>query len=220
LTPTDRLAGYEIAGLFDDDVGNTPTPLDGSTESTASNNDARPSIPLPFITKQVLTEIREDIASTVRPSWQAQLPSNFGCAEHGKLKADQWRTALEFNIPVSLVKALAKRRGGSNISEYSRAQRIVDTTMDLAIALGWGLSRRTSQHNAERYRFYMQRYLAGVQELFPDYALKPKHHYALHIYDILVGFGPLHGTWTFFLERLVGLLQRLNSNLKIGDRTT
>lgn len=95
-------------------------------------------------------------------------------------------------------------------------QKLVDYTLDLAMAIAWGLSRRTSPHHAERYTFYMLRYFAGIKELFPDYNLKPNHHYALHIPDILLTFGPLHGTWAFSIERLIGCLQKLNTNSKIG----
>lgn len=153
---------------------------------------------------------------TIRPNWQAQLPANFGSPEHGKLKADQWRTALEFDIPVSLI-LLKYTRQSSGMVEDERLQKLVDHTMDLAMAIAWGFSRRTSPKHAERYEFYMRRYLTGIKELFPDYDLKPNHHYALHIPDILCGFGPLHGTWAFKIERLIGVLQKMNMNSKIGE---
>jgi len=168
------------------------------------------------ITKEMLTQIREDISSTCRPNWQAHLPRNFGCPEHGKLKADQWRTALEFDIPISLIRIKTQQKPSRNINSDARLQKLVDHTLDLAMAIAWGLSQRTSPHHAERYTFYMTRYVAGIKELFPDFSLKPNHHYALHIPDILLAFGPLHGTWAFSLERLIGRLQKLNSNSKIG----
>ncbi len=164
----------------------------------------------------MLTRIREDIRSTQRPDWQAHLPDNFGSPEHGKLKADQWRTALEFDIPVSLVRIKFQRKPSGNIDVDARLQKLVDHTLDLAMAIAWGLSRRTSPHHAKRYMFYMKRYISGIKDLFPDYNLKPNHHYALHIPDILLAFGPLHGTWAFSLERLIGRLQKFNSNSKIG----
>jgi hypothetical protein len=168
------------------------------------------------ITKQALSGIREGIRETIRPNWQGHLPVNFGSPEHGKLKADQWRTALEFDIPVSLVRLRYTRQLSGDIVRDERLQKLVDSTMDLASAVAWGLSRRTSLKHAERYEFHMKRYLAGIKELFPDYDLKPNHHYALHIPDILCGFGPLHGTWAFKIERLIGRLQKLNTNAKIG----
>jgi hypothetical protein len=191
-----------------------------------STNSATPHVPLAErpstysnpITKEMLVQIREDIGSTQRPDWQGHLPLNFGSPEHGKLKADQWRTALEFDIPVSLIRIKSQQRLTGRIDEDARLQKLVDHTLDLAMAIAWGLSRRTSSRHAERYTFYMLRYLAGIKELFPDYNLKPNHHYALHIPDILLAFGPLHGTWAFSIERLIGRLQKLNSNSKIGKK--
>ena len=207
--------------MFDREVESIPTggtipspitPLPSGASETLST--------APFLTKQDLLDIRRDIAATIRPAWQADLPKNFGCAEHGKLKADQWRTALEFDIPVSLVYILTKRTSSGNIARDMRARRIVEHTVDLAIAMAWGLSRRTSPHHAERYNFYMTRYIAGIQELYPNYDLKPKHHYALHVPSVLLHFGPLHGVWAFSLERLIGRLQKLNTNYKNGDGLT
>ncbi|KDR67756.1 hypothetical protein GALMADRAFT_79375, partial [Galerina marginata CBS 339.88] len=169
------------------------------------------------ITKDDLIKIQHQISETIRPYWQAHLPQNFGSPEHGKLKADQWRTAIEFDIPVSLIQLLANSKYSLEEPNYTRLRKVVEHTLDLAMAISWGLSRRTSRHHAERYAFYMHRYLRGIQVLFPDYDLKPNHHYALHIPDILILFGPLHGTWAFALERLIGRLQGLNTNGKIGE---
>ncbi|KDR73100.1 hypothetical protein GALMADRAFT_73332, partial [Galerina marginata CBS 339.88] len=170
----------------------------------------------PIITKNDLLTIQQQILETIRPYWQAHLPHNFGTPEHGKLKADQWRTAIEFDIPVSLIQLLATSSFPVGGADHTRLRRVVEHTLDLAMATSWGLSRRTSKYHAERYAFYMHRYLCTIKELFPDYDLKPNHHYALHIQDILLLFGPLHGTWAFSLERLIGRLQGMNTNGKIG----
>jgi hypothetical protein len=215
---------YDIAGFFDDegtitdarptDARPTLTPPDQDSNLAGAPLESLPE--KPFITKQALKEIRAGIAATIRPSFQAGLPANFGCKEHGKLKADQWRTAMEFDIPISLVKILADYKSTGNLAEDKRARRIVEHTLDLAMAMTWGFSRRTSEYHAERYQFYMTRYLAGIHELYPHFNLKPNHHYALHLGEILKTFGPLHGTWAFAFERLNGRLRSLNSNFKIG----
>jgi len=181
------------------------------------SDNSHPSEPVEnIITKDSLHAIRKHIEATIRPSWQAHLPHNFGSPEHGKLKADQWRTAIEFDIPVSLAQLLHKEKDTISKVQYTRLSKLVELTFNLAMAIAWGLSRITSAHHAERYMFYMHRYLNGIRELFPDYQLKPNHHYALHIPDILRLFGPLHGTWAFALERLIGRLQKMNTNFKIG----
>lgn len=40
---------------------------------------------------------------------------------------------------------------------------------------------------------------------------------AFHIKDYLVLFGPVHAWWTFPFERLIGMLQRMPNNGKIGE---
>lgn len=215
--PVNETEGFGLEELFGT--------MSLETRSSDSNTvPTRPCVPISHgpippsnpITKQNLTQIREDIHSTIRPDWQADLPVNFGSPEHGKLKADQWRTSLEFDIPVSLIRIKCMRKPSGNVADDERLQKLIDHTMDLVLAIAWGLSRRSSPHHAERYTFYMKRYLNGIKDLFPDYDLKPNHHYALHIPDILLAFGPLHGTWAFSMERLIGRLQKMNTNSKIG----
>jgi len=42
-------------------------------------------------------------------SWMANRPScQFGAPAHGKLMADQWRSCIEFDIPVSIVQQWAQ----------------------------------------------------------------------------------------------------------------
>jgi len=74
-----------------------------STNSATPHVPERPPAYSNPITKEMLVQIREDIGSTRQPDWQGHLPVNFGSPEHGKLKADQWRMALEFDIPVFLI---------------------------------------------------------------------------------------------------------------------
>ena len=50
-----------------------------------------------------IAAIQAAISSTCRPSWQQSPPKAFGTSQQGKLKADQWRTLLEFDLPVTLV---------------------------------------------------------------------------------------------------------------------
>ena len=211
--PADETEDFGLEKLFDTLALETRSSDYSNTVSTCPPRPIPPSNP---ITKQNLNQIREDIRSTLRPDWQAHLPVNFGSPEHGKLKADQWRTSLEFDIPVSLIRIKCTRKPSGNIADDERLQKLIDLTIDLALAVAWGLSRRISPHHAERYAFYMKRYLQGIKDLFPDYNLKPNHHYALHIPDTLLMFGPLHGTWAFSMERLIGRLQKMNTNSKIG----
>ena len=62
----------------------------------------------------------------------------------------------------------------------------------------------------------MEVYLKTVLELCPNQQLHPIHHNALHLSKFLLRFGPVHGWWMFPFERLIGILQKINTNSKMG----
>jgi hypothetical protein len=163
-----------------------------------------------------LRQIRKDIASTIRPGWQTGPPANFGSPAHGKPKADQWRSSIEFDIPVSLVQLWA---ACADILDDDRRQKMVDSTMFLATAIRWATSYRTSPRHADEYTKNMRAYLESLRDLFPEMKLRPNHHIALYLGEFLLRFGPVHGWWMFPFERLIGLLQKVNTNKKIGKST-
>ena len=77
-------------------------------------------------------------------------------------------------------------------------------------------SRTTSPTHAAAYFQHMLAYLEGLKELFPDYKFTANHHFALHLYDFIKFFGPVHSWWTFPFERVIGMLQRISTNYKLG----
>jgi hypothetical protein len=100
------------------------------------------------IGRKELRQIRKDIAATICPGWQTGPPVNFGAPAHGKLKADQWRSCIEFDIPVSIVQLWA---ADTDISNDNRRQKLVESTMYLATALRYATSHRTSQRHVDEY---------------------------------------------------------------------
>lgn len=168
------------------------------------------------LTKAEMEQIRDDILGTTRPVWHAGPPSSFGSKGHGKLKADQWRSSIEFDIPVSLVSLLDKSKQLNDLAATARCQKLVDSTMLLATAIRWATSHQTSPHHAAEYKRYMQAYLDSIKKLDPGITLRPNHHNALHLGDFLLLFGPMHSWWMFPFERVIGTLQGINHNSKLG----
>jgi hypothetical protein len=162
------------------------------------------------IGRKELRQIRKDIAATTRPGWQTGPPTNFGSPSHGKPKADQWRSIIEFDIPVSLVQLWWM------VPDGDRREKLLESTMFLATALRWATSHRTSQRHADEYMRNIRLYLRSLRELFPEMNLLPNHHNALYLGELLLRFGPVHGWWMFPFERLIGLLQKINTNKKMG----
>ena len=68
----------------------------------------------PMLATEELKQIQQDILETIRPTWQTSPLKNFGSPAHGKLKADQWRTCIKFDLPVSLVRMWEDTNHGSN----------------------------------------------------------------------------------------------------------
>ncbi|KAJ7865085.1 hypothetical protein B0H13DRAFT_2353148 [Mycena leptocephala] len=51
-----------------------------------------------------------------------------------------------------------------------------------------------------------------VQQLYGANAMKPNHHWAVHVPEQVLDYGPLYGIWAFLTERLNKVLKNLNSN--------
>lgn len=155
-----------------------------------------------------------DIESFIRPSWLTSVPVKLGSASHGKLKADQWRVLGTTYIPVSLIRIWSVIRPDDPRSK--RCRQILDITMSLLSAVVIASSRTTSQWTADLYLQHIQAYLSGLQDAFPDYSFHPNHHMAMHLHEYLTFYGPVHSWWTFPFERVIGMLQRIPTNHKLG----
>ena len=77
-------------------------------------------------------------------------------------------------------------------------------------------SRVTSPSIAAAYLTHMKSYMEGIKKLFPQYRFRPNHHMALHLHEYLCRFGPVRSWWTFPFERIIGVLQCIPTNFKIG----
>jgi len=125
------------------------------------------------IGRNELRQIRKDIATTIRPGWQTGPPVKFGAPAHGKLTADQWRSCIEFGIPVPPVQLWASDGDESN---HDRRQKLVESTMFLATALRWATSHRTSQKHRDEYMRNMRAYLKSLRDLHTAVMVSPYNY--------------------------------------------
>jgi hypothetical protein len=165
-------------------------------------------------TAEEMESICSDIRALLTPSWMTSVPSNLGDAAHGKLKADQWRALGTTYLPLSLIRLWGLANNNSPRSR--RCQDILNVTMSLLSAVTIASSHSMSHALANSYLQHMQAYLAGLKTLFPEYGFHPNHHLALHLHQYLLLFGPVHAWWTFPFERMIGMLQRMQTSGKIG----
>jgi hypothetical protein len=57
-----------------------------------------------------------------------------------------------------------------------------------------------------------------LHEIYGVDAMKPNHHWAVHLPDQLRDYGPVHNFWTFLTERLNKLLKSSNTNHWTGGQ--
>lgn len=169
------------------------------------------------ITAKDLRAIQHDIQTTVRPGWFEGPPPNFGTAGAGTIKADVWAHAIAWDVPVSLVKLWGQIEEHGNDPNDQLHRKLLEATMQLAMAIRWGTSQKTSAKHADEYQKYMHSYLQSLRDLFPEARLMPSHHNALHIGEFLLRYGPVWGWWMFAFERLIGSLEKINTNYKTGE---
>jgi hypothetical protein len=161
-----------------------------------------------------IEEIRSYIDQLLTPTWMTSVPSNIGESSHGKLKADQWRALGTTHLLLSLIRLWGFN--GNDSPRSARCLEILDVTVSLISAVIIATSRTVTPASASAFKKHMLDYINGIKHLFPDYRFHPNHHMSLHISELLLLFGPVHSWWTFAFERLIGNLQRMPSNGKIG----
>ena len=161
-------------------------------------------------------EIWSDIDQLLTPTWMTSVPSQIGSSSHGKLKADQWRTLGTTHLLLSLMRLWGFQDDDSPRS--IRCLEILDVTVSLISAIIIATSHTVTSASASAYQAHMLGYINGIKRLFPDYHIHPNHHMSLHIPEFLLLFGPVHSWWTFPFERLIGTIQRMPNNGKVGKK--
>ncbi|TFK79942.1 hypothetical protein K466DRAFT_470042, partial [Polyporus arcularius HHB13444] len=187
-----------------------PPVMDDYTKHFRLPYDEPPKPPHFRPSSEDISQIQKDIDATILPSWLEKVPSTFGDAKHGKLKADHWRTVSTVNLVITLV-----RRWGSSSSTPEELDALKNY-LHLVIAADFASRRSMTYARAAAYEYHMEEYCRGIIRIY-KYILVPNHHLALHLRRLLESFGPVHGWWTFPFERYNGLLQRMKTNFKPAE---
>lgn len=163
-----------------------------------------------------MQHIRQVIKDTATPSWVSSVPANFGSANAGTLKADEWRYIITVYLPLALVMLWGEGSPGSFSENQPTLSRLLDSTMALVCAMTIASKRTMTPRRAAAYRRHLAKYVEEYQELYPHRRWTTSHHMVFHIYDFLLLFGPVHSWWCFPFERLIGQLQCFPHNHKFG----
>jgi hypothetical protein len=77
--------------------------------------------------------IHKYILETTRPSWHTPPLSNLGEASHGKLKADELQSSIEFDVPAAVVEIWVHDSQTSEGEEEQRQKKLVDATTPFSV---------------------------------------------------------------------------------------
>ncbi|KAF7368203.1 hypothetical protein MVEN_00139900 [Mycena venus] len=162
------------------------------------------------INKESLRFVQEVIAKTVKPAWVNHVPKNYGEKGAGSIKADEWRLLATIYLPIALVILWGEQAKHAELLKQSMA-------LFQAITIVCRFGMRGDR--ASRFRNFIKEWVDKLYSCHPHVAIHKKRtivHMAFHIYDFLLLFGPIVGWWCFPIERLIGVLQKINSNNHVG----
>jgi hypothetical protein len=162
------------------------------------------------VTADELLLLRRGAKLIERPSHYAGPPKQVGATGAGSLKADQWRSAVEFDYTVGFARLICVELM-DNDADRSLALK---ATLHFATAVRIATSEVTSTWHAATYLEHMKEYYDLLKQLGQDFV--PNHHFALHLPEMLMRFGPMHNWWMFPFERLIYSLQKVKKNCKEG----
>lgn len=160
--------------------------------------------------RQTLAEVWADMSKTTLPSWIGRAPPRLGDARHGKLSADQWRTACTINLVVTLVRLWGLT------PPNDRHHQMLDNFMDLVTACKLAMMRKMTPDRINQFQKHMHRYLETTKKLYVYTALTPNHHLSLHLPQLFENFGPPHAWMCFVFERCLRWLKFIKTSNKFG----
>ncbi|KAJ6550329.1 hypothetical protein B0H19DRAFT_1265160 [Mycena capillaripes] len=161
-------------------------------------------------TSDQLEKIRQCIMEVSLPTWVTRPPGNLGDMKYGKLKAEEFLTLFSAILPLVLPEMELD-------DEPSRHEAMFDSFCQLVAATNILASFKTSNSAADAFLIHYHAYFSSIQNLFPDVAVVPNHHLAMHNGDILKNWGPLASQNEFMGERTNGMLQKIKTNDHLYD---
>lgn len=163
----------------------------------------------PILGKEVMEALEADASSLTLPSWLVKAPDNWGTAQHGSLKADEWRTVAFVSLPITLPR-LWNTSG-------PRFQAILRNLFTFVGALRIAFSYSITEEKCVFFRDQWFAFLTEYKILYPTSTIVPNFHMIGHLPDILQRWGPSTFWRGYPFERYNGMIQNLPSNMKFGE---
>ncbi|MBW0541940.1 hypothetical protein O181_081655, partial [Austropuccinia psidii MF-1] len=157
-----------------------------------------------YLSEEIIKKIRKRLREVVVPKGISHLPVGLCTARNGKLKANEWSVFFQVYLRLVILDIFWDLGPKDqlflvNIGALIQCTEIVG-------------ARSVTQQDAQLFEQQYSVYQRTSNVLFPHIRITPNHHYAMHIPEQLLRWGPLNGISEYGGERLVGLLQKLKTN--------
>ncbi|POW15320.1 hypothetical protein PSTT_02183 [Puccinia striiformis] len=168
-----------------------------------------------FTEKEKLT-IQESILQIKIPLGITPVPNDVGNASSGKLKASEWQSLYIYIIPLVIMDLLVL--DVDNLPSNSTRDLILDNICCLVqCTLNIISSKHVTEENCAEFSKLYNCYNLLSSGIFNNKKVLQNHHYALHIPDQMLYWGPLNGIAEWGGERLIGVLQKVKTNGQKGS---
>ena len=171
--------------------------------------------PLKIATAEVMRCIKTVIKETTVASWINSVPHNYGDSAAGVLKADEWRNLATIYFPIALISLWGEGVSGP-IKNAVQFRRVLDHTMLAVSVISLACMRTMTKARSDAYLSCLTQYLQDLPVIHPHANFVPYYHMAFHLPHFFHLFGPVRSWWCFPFERLIGQIQRILSNHKVG----
>ncbi|KAK0468700.1 hypothetical protein IW261DRAFT_1426209 [Armillaria novae-zelandiae] len=189
--------------------------LSGCLKGANKGKSSRKTSPTIVLGRDVLKEIRTDIASRVVPSHVGRAPAHPGEASWGKFTTDQWKIFCTIHLPYTLTCLWGSFKDSQDLTEQ-RWYKMLQNFLHLVMAVKLATATIQNDRTIQLYEYHMKTYLTMLLELYPGTKISIYQHLSLHFGDQLQCFGPNWAWCCFAFERYNGALQKFNTNNKFG----
>ena len=171
--------------------------------------------PLKIATAEVMQCIKMVIKETTVASWINSVPHNYSDSAAGVLKADEWWNLATIYFPIALISLWGEGVSGP-IKNAVQFHRILNHTMLAVSVISLACMHTMTKARSDAYLSCLTQYLQDLPVIHPHANFVPYYHMAFHLPHFFHLFGPVCSWWCFPFEHLIGQIQRILSNHKVG----
>ena len=171
--------------------------------------------PLKIATAEVMRCIKTVIKETTVASWINSVPHNYGDSAAGVLKANEWQNLATIYFPIALISLWGEGVSG-RIENAVQFRHVLDHTMLAVSMISLACMCTMTKARSDVYLSCLTQYLQDLPVIHPHANFVPYYHMAFHLPHFFHLFGPVCSWWCFPFEHLIGQIQRILSNHKVG----